>query len=228
MVCCRESGSQSPLCLMWQGHIMKHVLSENRNENKKKHNMEESRVLYGAPTTKRQKPNIIGSFLAGPDFLAQCRRQNRGAQRILLTTPQPPEREKQREAEWERGKAIEGLYPCEWERSRRKEKMYQALRTLLSMVFSRASPQILQCHNKGTGPRPEDTRSHGRIVMLPLITIPRKHDALLCLTSESWTWFTLSINEQWLTGNATLLFIGRFPLHYQNLWHQKPGTVLST
>lgn len=49
---------------------MKHTLSENRNENKKKKNMEESRVLYGAPTTKRQKPNIISLFLAGPDFLA--------------------------------------------------------------------------------------------------------------------------------------------------------------
>lgn len=34
MVCCRESWSQGPLCLMWQGHIMKHALSENRNENK--------------------------------------------------------------------------------------------------------------------------------------------------------------------------------------------------
>ena len=56
-------------------------------------------VLNCAPTTKTQKPNIIGLFLNGPDFLAQGRRQSRGAPRILVTTPQPPERERQNERE---------------------------------------------------------------------------------------------------------------------------------
>lgn len=147
-------------------------------------------------------------LLAGPDILAQCRRQNREAQRILLTTPQPPEEEKRWETEWrgEREKEMERLCATMCMRKIKNKKMYWAWRALLSMVFSRASPQILQCHNKGTGPQSEHTLSHDRIMMLPLITIPCKHDDLLRLTSESWTWFTLSINEQWLTGNVALLF----------------------
>lgn len=121
MVCCRESWSQSPQCLMWQGHIMKHALSENRNENKTKQykKKQESRVLYGAPTTKRQKPNIIALLLAGPDILAQCRRRNRGAQRILLTTPQPPKGETVRTRV--RKKKRWSVRPCVCERSRTKK-----------------------------------------------------------------------------------------------------------
>lgn len=92
---------------------------------KKKQNMEESMVLYGAPTTKRQKLNIIGLFLAGPDFLAQCRRQNRGAQRILLTTPQPPERnsEKQKERE-KKSDWMERLCASMCKRKIKNKKMY--------------------------------------------------------------------------------------------------------
>lgn len=101
--------------MMWQGQIMKHALSENRNEEKKQ-NIEESRVLYGAPTTKRQKPNIIGLFLAGPDILAQRRRQNRGARRIRVIhpnhTPTTRERNSEKQNEREKKRWRDCVRPC--------------------------------------------------------------------------------------------------------------------